>query len=232
MSTCYGLRVTPRVARKPKDAYQHGNLREALIQAGLQLLTENGPAGLSLRAAAQLAGVSHAAPYRHFADKNALVAAIAEEGFRLLTAAMAARRDALPRDAGVRDRLEALGEGYLAFATGHPAYLAVIFGGVLCDDDVPAGLREAGGEAYATLRNVVAEGVASRELRSEDVEQVTLAAWSLVHGLATLLNNGAVRLPDRGPTQASLTRAIVRMLEDGIARPNRGTKPRKGRKVL
>ena len=88
-----------RVARKPAHAYQHGNLREALIQAGLKLLGEAGVQGLSLRAAAQLAGVSHAAPYRHFKDKDALVAAVAEQGFRLLTAAPCATssRAAPPR---------------------------------------------------------------------------------------------------------------------------------------
>src|SRR3982751_1002807 len=79
---------TIRVRRKPADAYQHGDLREALIQAGLKLLTERGVAALALRAAAQLAGVSHAPPYGHFRDKDAWVDAIGERGFRMLTAAM------------------------------------------------------------------------------------------------------------------------------------------------
>src|SRR6185436_10216828 len=82
--------MTIRVQRKRADAYQHGDLRHALIQAGLKLLGEGGLPALSLRAAAQLAGVSHAAPYRHFKDKDALVAAIAEEGFRLPTRHMKA----------------------------------------------------------------------------------------------------------------------------------------------
>src|ERR1700755_3363189 len=77
-----------RVAKKPADSYQHGDLREALVDAGLKLLIEGGVEDLSLRAAAQLAGVSHAAPYRHYRDKDALVAAIAERGFRLLTESM------------------------------------------------------------------------------------------------------------------------------------------------
>src|SRR3954465_9962216 len=93
-----------RVQRKPRDAYQHGDLRHALIQAGLKLLGEHGAAGLSLRAAAELAGVSHAAPYRHFRDKNALVAAIAEEGYKLLTRSMRAEIEA----SGARDVLARL----------------------------------------------------------------------------------------------------------------------------
>ena len=135
-----------RVARKPANAYQHGNLREALVQAGLKLLTDGGVAGLSLRAAAQLAGVSHAAPYRHFKDKDALVAAVAEQGFRLLSATMRAEMERAGEVAGAgaastRDRLRALGRGYLRFATEHPAYLQVIFGGVLSKDSPPRSCR-------------------------------------------------------------------------------------------
>src|SRR3954470_20291647 len=119
--------MTIRVARKKPDSYQHGDLREALIQAGLKLLTEQGLAGLSLRAAAQLAGVSHAAPYRHFPDKQALVAAIAERGFRLLTASM--REELAASDAkDAVGQMLALGVGYVRFGTRHPDYLRVIFG--------------------------------------------------------------------------------------------------------
>src|SRR5271154_4409043 len=113
--------MTIRVRRKAPDTYQHGDLKEALVQAGLQLLTEGGGEGLSLRAAALLAGVSHAAPYRHFADKDALVAAIAERGFRLLTRSM---NDEVARAARahvqVRARLRAAGAGYVRFALAHP----------------------------------------------------------------------------------------------------------------
>src|SRR3954464_1315173 len=115
-----------RVQRKPRDAYQHGDLRHALIQAGLKLLAEGGAGELSLRAAAELAGVSHAAPYRHFRDKNALVAAIGEEGFRLLTRAM--RQEIAAADPGdVLARLRASGRGYVLFAVRHPAYFRTIF---------------------------------------------------------------------------------------------------------
>src|SRR5688572_5482780 len=101
-----------RVARKPADVYQHGNLRQALVQAGLKLLTDGGLSALSLRGAAQLTGVSHAAPYRHFKDKDALLAAIAEQGFRVLTACMQKECDSLAGQPGahsIRERLRALG---------------------------------------------------------------------------------------------------------------------------
>src|SRR5262245_55878012 len=127
VSTWYCPAMPIRVRRKAADAYQHGDLREALIQAGLKLLSETGVDGLGLRAAAQLAGVSHAAPYRHFRDKDALVAAIAERGFRLLTQAM---RDEIARapSRDVTSRLRAMGHGYVTFALTHPAYFRVIFG--------------------------------------------------------------------------------------------------------
>src|SRR3954466_7314955 len=118
-----------RVTRKRSDAYQHGDLRRALVQAGLKMLEEGGVEGLSLRGAAQLAGVSHAAPYRHFRDKQALVAAIAEEGFKLLTrrmreeiASARGREEPGGRAPGVLARLRAAGRGYVSFAVEHPAY--------------------------------------------------------------------------------------------------------------
>src|SRR5215510_9562369 len=125
-----------RVARKRPDAYQHGDLRRALIQAGLKLLGEGGVRQLSLRAAAELAGVSHAAPYRHFRDKDALVAAIAEQGFRLLTRRMREEIDA----AGSADllvRLRASAWGYVSFAIENPGYFRTIFGGIPCDEGAP-----------------------------------------------------------------------------------------------
>ncbi|MES1157808.1 MAG: TetR/AcrR family transcriptional regulator [Haliangium ochraceum] len=213
--------MTIRVTRKPRDAYQHGNLREALIQAGLRLLAEGGVENLSLRAAAQLAGVSHAAPYRHFRDKEALVAAVAERGFTLLDSAM---REELARCASsdTRDRVVALGVGYLAFATRHPAYLQVIFSGALSRRHVPAELTAAGDAAYRTLRDTVAAGIARGELRAGDPERVSLACWSLVHGLATLLINSAIPSPSTPAAQRELVIGIVRLLNEGIGR---GTPP-------
>src|SRR6185436_5574652 len=137
-----------RVQRKRADAYQHGDLRHALIQAGLKLLGEGGLPALSLRGAAQLAGVSHAAPYRHFRDKEALVAAIAEEGFRLLTRRM---QDELAACAG--------------------AHFRVIFGGAEYTPGCYPTLDEAGGEAYRVLRDLVSEWITSGRLRPGDPDE-------------------------------------------------------------
>ncbi len=205
-----------RVARKPTDAYQHGNLREALVQAGLKLLSESGVGGLSLRAAAQLAGVSHAAPYRHFRDKDALVAAIAEQGFLLLTETMRAELARCPHEDATR-RLGALGQGYVGFALAHPAYLRVIFGGVIDKTKITEGLVLAGNQAYELLRGVVAQGLERRELRGGDADTVSLACWSMVHGYSMLCIDEA--LPRRSDRRATLQVAaeMLRLLSVGLS---------------
>jgi AcrR family transcriptional regulator len=206
-----------KVPRKPANTYQHGNLREALVQAGLKLLSEGGVEGLSLRAAAQLAGVSHAAPYRHFKDKDALVAAIAEQGFRLLTASMRAQLALLDarHSADTHERLVALGKGYVGFAREHPAYFRVIFGGVLAKDRTTPGLKQAGEEAFGLLRGSVADGLARGDMRGGDADTLSLACWTMVHGLSHLLINDAVAVPSGPPTEA-LTETLLRVLHVGV----------------
>ena len=211
--------MTIRVARKRADAYQHGDLRHALVQAGLKMLAEGGVDGLSLRGAAELAGVSHAAPYRHFRDKDQLVAAVAEEGFRLLTRHM---REEIDRRGGdVLTRLRAAAEGYVAFAAAHPATFRTIFGGAVCgeDEERPQGLKEAGDEAYGVLRGLIVEGTERGKLRAEDPDQLALGAWSMVHGLGMLIIEGQV--PGARADIAlrrALTETVVRLLETGIRR--------------
>jgi len=212
--------MTIRVRRKAPDTYQHGDLKEALVQAGLKLLTEGGVESLSLRAAAQLAGVSHAAPYRHFADKDALVAAIAERGFRLLTRSMSdevARAVRAHAHVDVRARLRGAGVGYVRFALAHPGYFRVIFSGLVPDAAVSAELRAAGDEAYAVLRGLIAEGVAHGTLVAADIDELSLAAWSVVHGLGMLAVNGQLKAwGDGAATVERLATTVVRFLERGI----------------
>jgi AcrR family transcriptional regulator len=218
--------MTIRVPRKPIDAYQHGDLRPALIKAGLKLLSEGGVNALSLRAAAELAGVSHAAPYRHFRDKHALVSAIAEEGFRLLTRHM---RDEMSRadQTDVLARLQASAFGYVSFAVEHPAYFRTIFGGAVCgvgQEPAPS-LLEAGDEAYHVLRDTVAQGIAEGLLRAGDPEQLSLAAWSLVHGLGMLIIEGQLRnLPSDAGHVRALTEGVTTLLMNGLRPPSSAAK--------
>jgi AcrR family transcriptional regulator len=213
--------VTIRVARKRADAYQHGDLRAALIQAGLKLLGEQGVPGLSLRAAAQLAGVSHAAPYRHFRDKAALVFAIAEEGFRLLSQRMRTEIAACP-SSDYWARVRACAVGYVSFALERPAHFKTIFGGSaqgLADGDAgpPDSLRAAGDESYAVLRELIAEGTRRGKVRSGDIDQLCLSAWALVHGLGMLIIDidvGGLRSKPHGVRET--TETLIRFLEGGL----------------
>ncbi len=146
------------------------------------MIAERGLVGLSLRECARRAGVSHAAPYRHFADKNALVWAIAEQGFAWLSqageAAMAEHRDA-------RDRLDAYGIAYVRFAAEHPVHHRVMF---TSEIDESKGDADPGGRAFGLLVE------ATREVVGPDVDAqaAAFAAWSLSHGLSMLILDGRV----------------------------------------
>src|SRR5262245_23788463 len=104
--------------------YHHGDLRRALLDAALEILAEGGAAGLTLREVARRAGVTHAAPYRHFEDKAALLAAVAEEGFRAVYAEMLARSERVKDPV---ERLYQIGAAYVLFAVTHPAHFRVMF---------------------------------------------------------------------------------------------------------
>jgi len=211
--------MTIRVQRKRADAYQHGDLRRALIQAGLKLLGEGGLPALSLRAAAQLAGVSHAAPYRHFKDKDALIAAIAEQGFRLLTARMEEEKRK-SKSSDVRARLSAIGVGYVAFALEHPGYFRTIFGGLACDKSQAPGLEVAATAAYAMLRDLIVEGVASGVFRAGDPEELALGAWSLVHGLGMLAIDRALEPQVQGAAAfRHLAERLTALFQVGLLAP-------------
>ncbi len=184
---------------KTRSRYHHGNLREALVEAALDLLREGGAEALSLRAAARRAGVSAMAPYRHFADKEALLAAVAAHGFALFAARLA-EADAAPDPA---DALAAQGAAYVRFACEDPARFRLMFGAAR-----PAGypdLYAAAGAAYAVLARRVASLV-----EESGRDDLTLACWSLVHGLASLLVDGQV--PGCGLADEAIAERLTRLL--------------------
>ncbi|MFL5307923.1 MAG: TetR/AcrR family transcriptional regulator [Polyangia bacterium] len=206
-----------RVSRKKPDAYQHGDLHAALIQAGLKLLSEGGVPALSLRAAAKLAGVSNAAPYRHFKDKGALIAAIAEKGFRMLTAEMRREMDAAGTDFFARLRASAW--GYVSFARAHPGYFRTMFGGVVHEDcaALSPAVDAAGEETYSVLREQVADGIRRGHLREADPDDLSLVAWSTVHGLGQLFIDGQLtRRATSDQAARALVDSTVRWLETGF----------------
>jgi AcrR family transcriptional regulator len=162
--------------------YHHGDLRNVLITSAIALLAKEGVHGLSLRKIAQLAGVSHNAPYMHFADKEAVLAAIAEAGFRQLTQQVEA---AIARsDGSTRQRLIAASFAYVDFALSHRHQLQVMFR----PGDVAKypNLVEASEASISHLLAIVQSGQAKGELMKGDPHTMTKAIWAMAHGVATV----------------------------------------------
>ncbi len=189
-------------ADEPRHAYHHGDLRAALLDAAVALIAEGGLPALSLRECARRAGVSHAAPYRHFVDKDALLLAIARQGFEWLAdaaeAAMARHKDPV-------ERLDAYGVAYVRFAADHPVHHRVMFSASL---GTAAHEHEGEDRAFdlllAAARDVVGASGA-------DPLEAALAAWSLTHGLTMLILDGRVPARLAGtPAQAeALARRVI-----------------------
>jgi AcrR family transcriptional regulator len=168
-------------AKKRKSAYHHGNLRTALIGAGLDLIQEKGIRALTLREIGARLAVSRSAAYRHFADKAALLEAIAEAGFLEFAAALErAKRKAPPAFAA---RLAAMGEAYVRFANRHRAHFEVMFSAPL-KPGTPA--AEAGRRAFAVLDQTVREGQQSGDVRPGDSSLIAHSIWAWVHGVSVL----------------------------------------------
>lgn len=160
--------------------YHHGNLRSALIAAALDLVAESGVRSMTLRETARRAGVSHNAPYRHFESKQAILEAIAAEGFALLEREIAARAAKISQPL---DRLIAGSLGYLQFAQSHPSHYEVMF--------APSGSTSgAGASAFATLESAVKACIQEGVLRKGNARLYARSLWALLHGLATLHNAG------------------------------------------
>ncbi len=184
--------------------YHHGNLRPALLAAAERALARGGE--LSLRELAREIGVSHAAPRRHFAGKQALLDALALDGFERLGSAMAvALEQAGPTFAG---RLRALARAYVRFAVEHGALLELMYAGK--HRPGAEALREAADHAFARPLALVAEGQAAGEVVAGDVEQLGLVTWSAFHGLASMANGGL--LGDR-PLEPLVDAAVAGLLE-------------------
>jgi AcrR family transcriptional regulator len=167
-----------------RRGYHHGNLKEALIHAALELIAEKGPAGLTFADAARAAGVSPAAPYRHFRDREALLADVAQRGFQLFADTLVKAWDeGRPEPVKALDRV---GKAYLRFAREEPAYYAAMFeSGVAIADD-PA-LRAAADAAFTAVRVAVEAVVATLPAGSRPpVLMMALHIWSQAHGIASL----------------------------------------------
>jgi AcrR family transcriptional regulator len=171
-----------------RRGYHHGNLREALISAALDLISKKGPAGFTFADAARAAGVSPAAPYRHFRDRDALMADVARRGFERFEQRLAAAwNEGRPSPLAA---LERLGRTYLVFAREEPAYFSAMFEAGLPLADHPE-LQVAGDRAFGVLRGaceVVVAGLPTA--KRPPAMMMALHVWSLAHGIASLFARG------------------------------------------
>lgn len=192
-------------------SYHHGDLRQALVRSALEILAEAGVAGLSLRAAARRAKVSAMAPYRHFSDKEALLAAVAEYGFQQLGARLTAATATAPNP---RAGLAALGVAYVVFARDEPSLFKLMFGPAIEKKSAHPALDEAGCVCFNALREAVEAAEFSD--REGDLDDASLACWSLVHGLSALIVDGRLAENDAGPAEVVATR-LTRLMSDALA---------------
>jgi AcrR family transcriptional regulator len=197
-----------------RRGYHHGNLREALIQAALDLIAAKGPAGFTFAEAARSAGVSPAAPYRHFRDRDALMADVARQGFErfegfLTTAWNDGRPDTMTA-------LGNLGKAYLAFARTEPAYYSAMFEAGVPYDGNPD-LREASDRAFAIVRTAAeALCAAVPQGNRPPALMVALHIWSLSHGIASLFARGDAGRRSLPMSPEDLLEAAVLIYLDGL----------------
>jgi AcrR family transcriptional regulator len=166
--------------------YHHGDLRRALVDAAFELVKEFGPAGITLREAARRAGVTHAAPYRHFADKEALLAALAEEGFVRLRSEI---------EQGIVDiapeyLLENIGVIYVRFARNHPSQFRVMFGAEMGDKRRYPTLTQADQAVFDVLCNAIRVAQAAGVVLPGNPARLGMVQWSMLHGVAALVVDG------------------------------------------
>jgi len=200
-----------RPARKPKHLYHHGNLRRGLLDEALATIRAEGVEGLTLREIGARLGVSRTALYRHFADKRALLAAVATEGFRTLRQELVtAWRD------GGRDlaALDAMGAAYVRFAIASPAHYRVMFGGFVEPLPSEAELAAEGAAAFQALVDALAALQRDALVRGDDTVTMARFVWAVVHGVAMLGVDGQLGAPGE---LEDLTPYALERLRTGIA---------------
>ena len=205
---------TPRPRKKPADRYHHGDLRRALLNEALRTIQAEGVEHLTLRAAGERLGVSRTALYRHFTDKQALLAAVGTEGFRMLHEALANAWESHGRGRG---GFEAMGEAYVRFAIEHPSHYRVMFGRFL---ESAAKDEDFGSEATAAFQVLVDALLHQQEaglVRRDDPLLMARFVWAVVHGIAMLAIDGQLR-PGDAKAEA-LNRYGIERLRAAIAAP-------------
>jgi AcrR family transcriptional regulator len=197
----------PRAPRR--DSYHHGDLKRALTSAALSLVAEKGPKGFTLTEAARRAGVSAAAPYRHFADKAELLATVAQQGFLELDATLGAAVEAA---SGPKDRVIELGRVYVRWAVENPDHYRVMFGSETFVSGHPV-MADAAERAFDNLLDAITKCQEAGIAKGHDPHEIAGPLWSLVHGVAALVIGGELRAVgiDQDP-EAMVAGSVERLL--------------------
>src|SRR5260370_3428803 len=200
--------------QRPKS-YHPGDLRNALIQAGLEMLSESGAACLDLGKVARKAGVSHAAPYRHFADRQALIAAINEEGFHRLAERIRSTLREAPGDAV--EQLYAIARAYVHFAQENPWLMREMFSGLTIEREAFPDLHHASKAVFILYIEVIKRGQEQGSIIDVDPGALAGVLWALLHGVAMLPIEHQMSPYTDGPDGVeNVTRISVQMLYEGL----------------
>lgn len=202
-------------SKNQSNAYHHGNLSRVLIDTAVEIISEQGAKDLSLRQIAKRAGVSHAAPYRHFKDKNAVLAAVARQGFDMM---LRQTEDRIARSRGSElDHFAICGLSYIDFAISYPAHYRVMFGtraenSYFSDEFKPESIP-----VFKLLRDTIIVCQEKGMLKPGDPHEMAMAAWSIVHGFAMLRIDH--HIPDQWRDEQKLNelkRSVVLTLYFGL----------------
>jgi AcrR family transcriptional regulator len=197
--------------------YHHGNLKQALIEAGQQLLIEKGINGLSLRETAKSVGVSHTAPYRHFTDKEALLAAIAESGFESLAEALLNTIKEHPNDP--KEQLTEATVTYVKLAVTRLEMHQLMFGDGFDDEAMSETMLEKKQQTFNALSKIIKNGQKKNIYKKAETVELVIAAWSMMHGYTMLLTTGQLRDSVTSLMQIEkLARSVATHLIDGLAK--------------
>ena len=201
--------------KQEKISYHHGALREALIEAALATIEDTGPRGLTIREVARRAGVSHAAPYRHFSDKDELILAVVERGFELLERETERARNAAGEEPLAQ--FAASGEAYLDFAMRYPAYYRVMFSGDLLNSKGDETLQHTSNLAFDRMVEDIRIAQALGVVREGDPVLQAMAIVSTVHGFISLSNdNRLAYLSEEGYQQRQIRDFVIGAIFEGL----------------
>jgi len=207
--------MSRRPRKKSEEAYHHGDLRRSLVQAALRAIERHGVGELSLRAVARSLNVSPRAPYRHFATKEDLLAAVAVEGYAMwasfLEEQIAGEKDPV-------ERLRIAVESYVLFAVEHPAAFRVMYAPFATVSENAPDLVRVRTEGHAGMMEAIAGAQKAGALREGDPMLLALTLWSTMHGLAVLLVEGQLGRYERPVEAKKMSTVVAHLLFEGLLR--------------